>query len=337
MAMTQVPGSSEMGQEGLKDRDVSADEVNQRSMCMLDLSDPRVFETAVDALDIGVYLVDRHRKIVYWNRGAARISGYLRQDVTGRFCRDDILVHSDENEAILCGTDCPLAGCLRDGQAREATVYLRHRVGHRVPVHVRAVPLRDAEGNISGAAEIFEERRIIPESERGQNILGKHGCLDDATELPNREVMVSYLQGQLGLFSAHGLPFSVLMIQPDRLQLFRSTHGHEAVRAILRVFAGTMKEVLRATDLLGRWEGDQFLAILPLCSEGFVEKVGHPLKATVSGSGIQWWGDRLSVAVDVAETSVVAGDTVESIVSRLNSSLRRKVDEAARGAASGGA
>jgi hypothetical protein len=44
-----------MVREELKDQDVSADEVNQRSICMLNLSDPRVFETAVDALDIGVY------------------------------------------------------------------------------------------------------------------------------------------------------------------------------------------------------------------------------------------------------------------------------------------
>ena len=304
---------------------------------MLDLNNPRVFETAVDSLDVGVYLVDRHRKIVYWNRGAERISGYLRQDVTGRFCRDDILVHSDENEAVLCGTDCPLAGCMRDGQPREATVYLRHQAGHRVPVRVRGVPLRDEAGNICGAAEIFEERRVIPKSERRQNILGTHGCLDEATELPNRDLMTSYLRGQLDLFSSHGLPFGVLLIQPDRLQLFQSAHGHEAVRSILRVFSHTMREVLRATDFLGRWEGDQFLAILPMCAENFVEKVGHRLKSTVSGSGIHWWGDRLSVAVEVASTSAIAGDTVESIVSRLDSSLKEKLAEAARAAAGGGA
>ena len=298
---------------------------------MLDLNNPRVFETAVDSLDVGAYLVDRHRKIVYWSRGAEPISGYLRQDVTGRFCRDDILVHSDENEAVLCGTDCPLAGCMRDGQARDATVYLCHRAGHRVPVRVRAVPLRDESGEICGAAEI-----VIPKSERRQNILGAHGCLDEATELPNRELMTSYLCGHLDLFSRHSLPFSVLLIQPDRLQLFQSAHGHEAVRSILRVFSQTMREVLRATAFLGRWEGDQFLAILPMCAETFVEKVGHRLKSTVSGSGIHWWGDRLSVPVAVAATSVVMGDTVESMVSRLDSSLKQKLAEVVQAAASGG-
>ena len=57
---------------------------------MVDLADPRVFEAVVDSLETGVYLVDHDRKIVYWNRGAERISGYKRHDVTGRFCRDDL-------------------------------------------------------------------------------------------------------------------------------------------------------------------------------------------------------------------------------------------------------
>ena len=65
---------------------------------MVDLTDPRVFEAVVDSLETGVYLVDHDRKIVYWNRGAERISGYKRHDVTGRYCRDDLLVHCDENE-----------------------------------------------------------------------------------------------------------------------------------------------------------------------------------------------------------------------------------------------
>jgi PAS domain S-box-containing protein len=52
---------------------------------MLDLGNPRGFEAVVDSLEAGVYVVDRDRKIVYWNHGAERISGYLRQK-----SRDDI-------------------------------------------------------------------------------------------------------------------------------------------------------------------------------------------------------------------------------------------------------
>jgi PleD family two-component response regulator len=94
-------------------------------------------------------------------------------------------------------------------------------------VHVRAVPVRDEAGAIVGAAEIFEERRLVPQSERREDILGKPGCLDEAMELPNRELMTSYLRGQMELFAAHGLPVSLVMIQIDRLQLFQAAHGRE--------------------------------------------------------------------------------------------------------------
>jgi len=304
---------------------------------MVDLTDPRVFEAVVDSLEAGVYLVDRHRKIVYWNQGAERISGYLRQDVTGRFCRDNILVHSDEHEAVLCGAACPLADCMRDGQSREAWVYMRHRAGHRVPVHVRAVPLRDRTGAIVGAAEIFEEHALVPAEERESDPLSKWGCMDEGTELPNHGLMVSYLREQLDLFSEHGIPFGVVMIQPDRLQIFQAAHGQEAVRSILRVLAQTLKKTLRPTDFLGRWRGDQFLAILPSCSEGILKKVELRLKATVSGSGIEWWGDRRSVPVWIVGTTVTGDDTLDSILERVDESLQQMVTQSGREAAAGGA
>jgi PAS domain S-box-containing protein/diguanylate cyclase (GGDEF)-like protein len=301
---------------------VAADEEEAERSLMVDLTDQRVFEAVVDSLETGVYVVDRHRKIVYWNQGAERISGYLRQDVTGRFCRDNILVHSDGHEAVLCQTACPLADCMREGQPREAWVYMRHRAGHRVPVHVRAIPLRDRTGEIVGAAEIFEEQAIAAD-EAEPDALSECGCLDEATKLPNHELMGSYLREQFDLFAEHGIPFGVIVIQPARLQTFGAAHGQEAMRAMLRVTAQTLKKTLHPRDLLGRWRGDQFLVILPSCSQRLIERVEERLRATIQGSAIQWWGDQLSVAVWIAKAEVTQGDTLDSLLRRLEESLER--------------
>ncbi len=289
---------------------------------MVELGDARIFEAVVDSLETGVYLVDQHRKIMYWNHGAERISGYKRQDVIGRFCRDDLLVHCDENEKQLCGAACPLVECMRDGQPREAALYLRHREGHRVPVHVRAIPLRDRNGVIVGAGELFEERSFLPETDRRRDDLAKYGCKDESTELPNQALMTSYLRERLGLFTAHAIPFGVLLIEPERLQLFQSAYGHEAVRAILRVVGHTLKNTLRPTDYLGRWKGNRFLGILPGCTENFLETVAHRLKATVGGSRISWWGDRLSITIRVAGAAIAAEDTVESLLERVETAMK---------------
>ncbi len=212
---------------------------------------------------------------------------------------------------------------MRDGQPREAAVYLRHRDGHRVPVHVWALPLRDKFGKIVGAAEVFEERAFVPETDRRKDDLAKYGCQDECTKLPNQALMVSYLREQIGLFTAHAIPFGVLLIEPEQLPLFQAAHGQEWVRAILRVVGHTLKNTLRPTDYLGRWKGNQFLAILPGCGGQFLESVTRRLKGTVGGSGIQWWGDRLSVTIRVAGVAIASEDTVDSVLERVEAALKQ--------------
>lgn len=83
-----------------------------------------------------------------------------------------------------------------------------------------------------------------------------------------------------------------------------------------------MKNALRPTDLLGRWRDDQFLGILNGCREDFLGTVAQRLKATVTGSGIQRWGDRLCLAVSIGWTGVIPGDTVDAMVERAESALK---------------
>ena len=135
-------------------------------MSMAELQGPEIFRAVLESLQTGVYLVDRDRRIVFWNDGAERITGYLRQDVLGRCCRDNIVLHCDENNSVLCTTACPLAETMRDGQFREADVFLLHRAGYRLPVHVRAVPIRNRHGSIIGAAESFDEQRFVEPDRR---------------------------------------------------------------------------------------------------------------------------------------------------------------------------
>jgi|SRR5215813_4421901 len=77
------------------------------------LGEPDVFRFALESLHAGVYLVDLSRRIVCWNDGAERISGYLRHVVVGRICGDDMFLHCDAQGAELCG-NCPLSQTMLD-------------------------------------------------------------------------------------------------------------------------------------------------------------------------------------------------------------------------------
>jgi PAS domain S-box-containing protein len=113
--------------------------------------------TLLENLTDGVYFVDRLRHILYWDRAAERITGFAAEEVLGRRCKDGILNHCDESGTILCGDKCPLLATIRDGQRREARVYLHHKDGHRKPVRVRAVAIHDADGDVTGAVETFHD------------------------------------------------------------------------------------------------------------------------------------------------------------------------------------
>lgn len=103
----------------------------------------------------GVYLVDKNRTILYWNHAAEMLTGYTAAEVIGTSCFDDLLMHVDKEGNNLCKTACPLDKTISDGQSRELFVSLRHKDGHRVPVHIRAVPFRDKNGIIDCTMEFF--------------------------------------------------------------------------------------------------------------------------------------------------------------------------------------
>ena len=123
----------------------------------------------LDSLFDGVYIVDRDRRILFWNRGAEELTGYSAADVTNRLCWDAILNHIDEEGCLLCRGHCPLMRAIATGAEVRERIYPLHRDGRRFPVDTHVAPLRDHAGDIIGAVEVFrdasreEDFRILQE------------------------------------------------------------------------------------------------------------------------------------------------------------------------------
>jgi diguanylate cyclase (GGDEF)-like protein/PAS domain S-box-containing protein len=290
---------------------------------MLDLQNAEIFRAALEGLQTGVCVVDRDRKISFWNDGAEKITGYLRQDVLGRFCGDILLIKFHEKRVALCERFCPLLAAMRDGQARESRVYLHHKSGYAVPVSLRAVPIRGARGHVIGAVESFVERPWVSTRRRpDSNLIVGHG-LDALTQLPDFAFTESYLADRLKFASQHVIPFGLLCIQLDHLDTLTATHGLDAAEAILNVVAHTLRNGLDPLDFVGRWSEDQFLAIVANCNEGDLLTTAERLKRLAQSSEIVWWGDQLSVTVSVGGTVLAPGELVESLLSRAGSALEQ--------------
>jgi diguanylate cyclase (GGDEF)-like protein/PAS domain S-box-containing protein len=282
---------------------------------MAGLQDPEIYQYVLNSLHVGVYIVDRDRKIIFWNQGAEHITGFMRHEVVGRFCREDLLAYCDDAGGILQGATCPLIGALQEGRPREARVYLRHKAGHRLPVRVWTSPIRGRDGSIVGASESFDEASSVLQPDRHQSHLAMYGCLDVATGLPNHGFTLSHLRESLSCYFEHHLPFGILRIEIEQLPRLKETRGREAVEAILQVVAQTVKHAL-PDSFLGRWGDDEFLAIVSDCTRPDLERAAHDIQRIVGCSAIQWWGDSLSVEVSVGRSMAEAGDTVDFLIER---------------------
>ncbi len=292
---------------------------------MLDLQNAEIFRAALESLQTGVCMVDRDRKISFWNDGAERITGYLRQDVLGRFCGEILLIKFHENRAAICEHACPLLAAMRDGQARESRVYFRHKSGYAVPISLRAFPIRDVHGHVIGAAESFVERPCESTRRRPESALVVGHGLDAVTQLPDFPSSESFLLDRLKFASEHLIPFGLLCIQLDQLDTLTATHGLDAAEAILNVVAHTLRNGLDPLDFVGRWSEDQFLAIVANCREGDLLTTAERLKRLAQSSEIAWWGDQLSVTVSVGGTVLRPGEAIVPLLDRTGTALKRAV------------
>jgi diguanylate cyclase (GGDEF)-like protein/PAS domain S-box-containing protein len=294
---------------------------------MSDFDDPAVFRTVLESLQTGIYVVDANQKIVFWNEGAEKITGYLRQDVLGHDVKQTVVKSDKVYKPVLVETSDALLTALRDGKPAMADLPILHKAGHRIFVRVRAVPIRNAHGSIIGAAESFEENPAASEWDRRQNKLADYGCLDAVSGVLSQSMIQSHLRESLATFSEHQVPFSILNVAVDNLEHLRKMYGLGIIAPILRVVAQTIENSLRPTDFLGRSGENEFLAILTECAFTEVGLVAERLRKMVSQSHVQWWGKEIDLTASFGAASLLAGDDVDSIVKRAQQSLQHSTIE----------
>lgn len=128
-----------------------------------------VLDFVLNGIADGVYIVDRQRKIIYWNDAAERITGYSKNEVLITGTSDDILDYSDENGKLFSADECPVQKALLCGETTERKLFPMHKTGKRIPVVAHVSPIRSEDGNIIAAIEVFrdiskdEELRILQE------------------------------------------------------------------------------------------------------------------------------------------------------------------------------
>jgi len=225
-----------------------------------DMHDLATLRKMFDQFHEAIYIVDTERRILYFNPIAVELSGFSCEEMEHSFCYDNKLNHIDEQGNRLCLAGCPLVESIKFDRTEDHSVYMQHKKGHRVGVHVRTIPHHDLSGAVDGVIEVFSQisnQNLILEELKIREALA---YIDPVTNTFNRHYLKYVCNEVLGAHKHKVL--GVIFLDIDNFKHFNDDYGHDVGDEVLLGVSKSISLNLPNQDILIRYGGDEFIIIL---------------------------------------------------------------------------
>ena len=167
-------------------------------------------------------------------------------------------------------------------------------------------------------AHLAESRRRLAVSYEQAKVLASH---DELTQALNRRSLMAALGRERNRAERSGQPFSVAALDLDHFKSVNDTLGHATGDAVLKEFARISTETKRATDVFGRFGGEEFLLILVDIPCEQARQATERIRAAVEE--IDWGAiaPGLKVTVSAGVAGYRKGETIEQLLHRADTAL----------------
>ncbi len=146
--------------------------------------------------------------------------------------------------------------------------------------------------------------------------------VDVLTGSMNRRTIDQWLVRSFSEADRDRQPISVLFVDMDHFKAINDRFGHACGDHCLRQVAATLRGALADGDLLGRYGGEEFIAVLPGRGGAAGRVVGEDLRAAVERMDLSWEGQPIRLTVSVGVATRLAGDgTPAATVDRADKAL----------------
>ncbi len=281
---------------------------------LLDLT-PLARETVIEQLADPLIVTDARGLLCDFNPAARRVLPELRHEELGRPLaavlsgHPEVLraLHGSRRVAEDSGAEDGLTGGEQQSLRLEVgaggaggLVDLRHFTLRVTPV-VRRTGLRIGEAimlhDVTRNMRLYEEARRLASTDELTGLLSRRRLL----ELGLREVVRA---------RRHGQGLCVMLLDVDRFKLVNDRHGHAAGDAVLRALGRCVRSELRECDLVGRYGGDEFCAVLPGLDAAAAWDIAERLRTAISRLVVEHEGSLIRPTVSVGVASATRGEDV---------------------------
>lgn len=147
---------------------------------------------------------------------------------------------------------------------------------------------------------------------------------DELTGLNNRRALMRQLARHRGMAHRNKRPLSLLVIDIDHFKMINDTHGHPSGDKALRELAVRIQGRLRTQDILGRWGGEEFMAILPETDAIGGAALAEQLRLSVEEmhfSSVEGSNMPLTISIGLHALNPSAEDTRDDMISAADRAL----------------
>jgi two-component system cell cycle response regulator len=156
--------------------------------------------------------------------------------------------------------------------------------------------------------EIQRERRGIMRSTDEFAVAHKRllqeALTDPLTQLPNRRHGLDFLASEWAFAQSNALPMACLLLDIDHFKRINDTCGHAAGDAVLRQLAELLKRTSRAEDLVFRYGGEEFAAVLPNATARAAVQIAERIRSMVEKYSFLWEGQSIPVTLSIGVASL---------------------------------
>ena len=148
---------------------------------------------------------------------------------------------------------------------------------------------------------------------------------DPLTGLWNHGTILAILRKEVARASRTQSPFAVAMADVDRFKAINDTYGHPAGDAVLRETARRLRGAMRTYDSLGRYGGDEFLAVVPGCDLTDAARFAESFRARIDRKAVETPEGLITVnlSLGVAALENLQGLSSETLIRIADAALYR--------------
>jgi len=269
---------------------------------------PLVYDVVVQEMNVGVVVLDEQSRISYLNPASEKILEVKGKDAIGQDCAETF----------------PKLAKFWDDSCEDSIEIILSHGDYEGTYQLQCVNIHSRTNAVVGRVLTLHD---VTERVALYEKIEQLSITDPLTEALNRRALSTFTEQEITRAYRYRRNLSMILLDVDNFKEINDHFGHQRGDEILKDIVLAVRRTVRASDLIFRYGGDEFVLLLVETDVVEARKTAERIRAQLTEFVLaDSLGVEFKVAVSMGVTSLASGDTPSSMLHRADQALYRAKD-----------